>query len=108
MASTMSIKKITPENYKKNLLAQLSVANPDLAKKVISGLKQKSCPISDKSIAMLVDETLWGLSQEISFGQAIAMGFVDLIGEAGPKRIKQYRDLIRQSSKQADGDTHRS
>ncbi|MES0446783.1 MAG: VWA domain-containing protein, partial [Desulfobacterales bacterium] len=53
------------------------------------------CPVSDKSIAMLVDETLWGLSQEISFGQAIAMGYVDLIGETGPKRIKQYRDLLR-------------
>jgi hypothetical protein len=85
---------MTFENQKKDLLAQLSVADPDLAEKVISGLKQKSCPISDKSIAMLVDETLWGLSQEISFGQAIAMGYVDLIGETSSKRIKKYRDLL--------------
>ena len=86
---------MTSENHKEDLLAQLSLADPDLAEKVISGLKQKSCPVSDKSIAMLVDETLWGLSQEISFGQAIAMGYVDLIGETGPKRTKQYRDLLR-------------
>ncbi len=91
----MSINKKTFENHKEDLLAQLSLADPDLAEKVISGLKQKSCPISDKSISMLVDETLWGLSQEISFGQAIAMGYVDLIGETGSKRIKQYRDLLR-------------
>ena len=80
-----------------NPLKQLSIADPDLAGKVISGLKQKSCPVSDQSIAMLVDETLWGLSQEISFGQSIAMGYVDLIGETGPKKIKQYRDLLREA-----------
>ncbi len=93
----MSINKMTLENHKEDPIAHLSIADPDLAEKVISGLKQKSCPVSDQSIAMLVDETLWGLSQEISFGQAIAMGYVDLIGETGSKKIKRYRDLLREA-----------
>ncbi len=86
------LKKTMP---KEDPLKQLAIADPDLAKKVTDALNQKSCPVSNQSIALLVEETLWGLALEISFGRTIAIGYTDLIGEVDFKKIYRYRDLIR-------------
>ncbi len=85
---------------KKDPLAQLAIADPDLANAVRVGLKEKRYPVSDQNIAFLVKETLWGLSREISFGKAMAKGYTDLIGEIDQQKIKSYQKLIRRFEKQ--------
>jgi len=47
--------------HKEDPLKQLAIADPDIAKTVTNALAQKGCPVSNKSIALLVEETLWGL-----------------------------------------------
>ena len=77
-------------------LKQLAIADPDLAGEVQSILAQKTSPASDRDIALLVDETLWALSEEISFGREVALGYAGLSGEADAQMIARYRDLVRE------------
>jgi len=81
--------------HKEDPLKQLAIADPDLAKTVTAALDQKGCPVSNQSITLLVEETLWGLAREISFGRTIAIGYTDLIGDVDLKKIYRYRDLVR-------------
>jgi nitric oxide reductase NorD protein len=81
--------------HKQDPLKQLAIADPDLAKTVAAALDQKGCPLSNQSITLLVEETLWGLAREISFGRTIASGYTDLIGAVDVKKIYRYRDLVR-------------
>ncbi|QTA90918.1 nitric oxide reductase activation protein NorD [Desulfonema magnum] len=78
-------------------IQQLSFADPELAETVAKGLKQKVPPVSLQDTTMLVDEIIWGLSQEITFGNAIAAGYVDLIGETSSYQIQEYRRLIHEA-----------
>ena len=57
--------------HKEDPLKQLAIADPDLAKMVLAALDQKGYPLSDQSISLLVEETLWGLALEISLGRTI-------------------------------------
>jgi len=77
-------------------LKQLAIADPDLAAKAKTVLDQKADPVPLEDIALLVNETLWALSEEISFGQAVAGGYADLIGETSAPKIERYRDLVRE------------
>ena len=52
--------------HKEDPLKQLAIADPDLAKTITAALEQKGYPVSGKSIATLVEETMWGFSLEIS------------------------------------------
>jgi hypothetical protein len=82
---------------KKNPLKLLAIADPDLADMVSAGLKNKKQPVSFGNIKMLVDETLWGMSSEISFGHAIAEGYIKLIANINHDMLLQYRDLTRKA-----------
>ncbi|MBW2564147.1 MAG: hypothetical protein JRE29_08975, partial [Deltaproteobacteria bacterium] len=82
---------------KENHLKLLAVADPDLAKMVSAGLKRKMRPVSSENIKMLVDETLWGMSSEVSFGHAIAEGYVKLIEKINFDKLLQYCDLTRKA-----------
>ncbi len=84
---------------KENPLKLLAVADPDLADMVSAGLKNKKRPVSSENIKMLVDETLWGMSSEISFGQAIAEGYIKLIENIDHNKLLQYRDLTRKAGR---------
>ncbi len=84
---------------KENPLEILAVADPDLADTVLSGLKKKENPVSSESVKMLVNETLWGMSLEISFGYAIAKGYVRLIENVDTDQLLQYRNLVREAGK---------
>jgi nitric oxide reductase NorD protein len=84
---------------KENPLKLLAVADPDLAKLVSAGLKKKKRPVSSEIIKMLVDETLWGMSSEISFGHAIAEGYIKLIENINHDKLLQYHDLTRKAGK---------
>ncbi len=82
---------------KENPLKLLAVADPDLAEMVSAGLKKKKQPVSSENIKMLVGETLWGMSSEISFGHAIAEGYIKLIGNINQDKLPQYRELTRKA-----------
>jgi len=84
---------------KKNLLKLLAVADPDLADMVSAGLKNKKRPVSSENVKLLVDETLWGMSSEISFGHAIAEGYIKLFENVNRNKLLQYRDLTRKAGK---------
>jgi len=81
--------------HKEDPLKQLAIADPDLAKTVTAALDQKGWPVSNQSITLLVEETLWGLAREISFGRTLAIGYTDLIGDVDLEKIYRYRDLVR-------------
>lgn len=77
-------------------LKQLAIADPDLAANVKTLLDQKAAPVPLEDIALLVDETLWALAAEISFGREVALGYAGLSGEADAQMIARYRDLVRE------------
>ncbi len=82
-----------------NPIEQLSIADPDLAKMVHTGLMGKKEPPARDVLALVVDEILWGLSQEISFGWDIANGYMALVGVVGANWLKKYQRLVRKAGK---------
>ena len=80
-------------------LERLAEVDPTLAKEV-GDIVKKHGPVSGEQMALLVEETLWGLSQEVSFGTALAKGYACLIGECPEKKILYYRQKVRQGGQQ--------
>lgn len=80
-------------------LERLAEVDPTLAKEV-GDIVKKHGPVSGERMALLVEETLWGLSQEVSFGTALAKGYARLIGECPEKKILYYRQKVRQGGQQ--------
>ncbi len=78
-----------------NPFKQIFIADPELADRVKDKLDPKLSPFLSIFSKTLADDIMWGLAQEISFGRAIAMGFVDLIESVGEKQIHAYHQLIR-------------
>ncbi len=76
-------------------LKQLNLADPELFQAVKTSLEHKAVSVSKEDVVILVEETLWALSVEISFGQSVAKGYADLIGEASSENFYRYRELIR-------------
>ena len=72
---------------KENPLKLLAVADPDLADMVSTGLKKKKQPLSSENIKILVDETIWAMSSEISFGHAVAKAYIKLIGNINQDKL---------------------
>ncbi|UCD91306.1 MAG: hypothetical protein JSW04_07790, partial [Desulfobacterales bacterium] len=88
------------ENHKEDPLKKLAVVDPDLAARVNTGLLEKGAPVAAGLTTLMVEETLWALSQEIAFGHSVAMGYVDLFKEEDPGKIKQYKELVREFGNQ--------
>ncbi len=78
-------------------IKQLSIADPELAKTVVDGLDKKAWSVSIDNIALLVEETIWGLSHEISFGRSIAAGYVNLVADVSEEYLQKYRYLVRKA-----------
>jgi nitric oxide reductase NorD protein len=76
-------------------LKQLNLADPELFQAVKTSLEHKAVSVSKEDVVILVEETLWALSVEISFGQSVAKGYANLIGEASSENFYRYRELIR-------------
>ncbi len=76
-------------------LNSLNSADPELFQAVKTSLDHKAVSVSKEDVAILVEETLWALSLEISFGQSVAKGYADLIGETSSENFYRYRELIR-------------
>lgn len=82
---------------KKDYLKRLSTADPVVAEKVIDALKKNGNGLSVQQIGLLVEEAIWGLTQEQAFGEAVAQGFARLLGQVDDARIDRYRILVRRA-----------
>ncbi len=80
-------------------LKLLHIADPDLAETVHAGLDQKKFPIDPEITTCLVQQTIWGLSLEASFGKAVAAGYLDLIGNIEKIQILKYHKLVQKAGK---------
>jgi len=78
-----------------DFLEPLALADPNIAEQVRAVLEEKEPAVSDGPVKLLVEEALWGLSLEISFGRTLAVCFADLIGGASRQQIESYRNLVR-------------
>ncbi len=84
----------------RDLIISLKREEPDLFAVVNTSLQDKGVEVSKKDVAVLVEETLWALSLERSFGHSVARGYSNLIGEVCPKDFHRYRELVRFFGKQ--------
>ena len=80
-------------------MKKLSLFDPDLAGIVREGFERKQITPDETDLKRLVEETLWGLSEELLFGRAVAEGYIELIGTADQSEIQQYRNLVRKAVK---------
>ena len=77
-------------------LTCLAVADPDLATDVETILDTAVTPVQRNELALLVQETLWAISQEIAFGRTVGRGYAQLL--AGRNRdIKTFRSIVRKA-----------
>ena len=83
-----------------DLLSPLQEIDPDLFSAVKTSLKSKDIAGLEGDVAILVEETIWALSLEKSFGQTVARGYSNLIGEVCSIHFHRYRDLVRSFGKQ--------
>jgi nitric oxide reductase NorD protein len=79
----------------RDLIIPLRAADPDLFAAVNSSLENKAVAVFEEDVAVLVEETLWALSLERSFGQSVAKGYSILIGEVCGIQFHRYRELVR-------------
>lgn len=72
-------------------MAVLALADPAVAASVATGLEAKGIADSHLELPLMSADIIWGLSLERSFGEALAKGYVSLIGEVTSAVIAQYR-----------------
>jgi nitric oxide reductase NorD protein len=80
-------------------LKTLFLFDPEFAHMVKERLGSFSRQPSQAMIALLVEETMWGISQELSFGKAVASGYVALLENSDPQQLETYKMLIRKAEK---------
>jgi hypothetical protein len=79
-------------------LTRLAIADPDLATEVEAILDAAATSVHGNDLALLVDDTLWALSQEIAFGKAVGLGYARLL--AGQNRdIKTFQAIVRKTGR---------
>jgi nitric oxide reductase NorD protein len=76
-------------------LKQLAIVDPQLAEKVEAALMQSPPDQIAGLASTLVRETLWGMALEVSFGQAIAEGYMALIVAEKKHHLPVYRRHVR-------------
>jgi nitric oxide reductase NorD protein len=84
----------------RDLLTPLRAADPDLFEAVKASLENKGVAAFENDVAVLVEETLWALSLERSFGRSVAKGYSNLVGEVCSGQLHRYRKLVRSFGKQ--------
>ncbi len=77
------------------MLETLDSLDPSLAESVREVLERADPPIAAEAVDLLVNETLWGIVREESFGRAIAAGYLKLFAALKSDKLTRYRDLIR-------------
>jgi len=80
-------------------LHRLATVDPDLAGEV-GAILQAHGPVSADRMTLLVEETLWGLSQEKAFGAALAKGYARLVSGPSDSKIEFFRQKVRACGRQ--------
>ena len=83
------------DNPYADMLDTLDSLDPNLADSVREVLERANPPITTEALGLLVDDTLWGIEREESFGRAIAAGYLKLFSTAKLEMHTLYRDLVR-------------
>ncbi|MGW8187754.1 MAG: hypothetical protein ACWGNK_10820, partial [Desulfobacterales bacterium] len=76
-------------------LESLHLLDPDLAASVNRQLERFDPAVSAAVAALLVDDIFWGLTREMSFGQAITTGYLQLMTRAEYGILANYHRLVR-------------
>ncbi|MFH2044931.1 MAG: VWA domain-containing protein [Pseudomonadota bacterium] len=86
-----------------NIVKEIAFADPEIAKVVNEGLSRKQISISEEIAGIFIDEIIWALSVEYSFGVVVSEGYVKLLGSVESDKIQIYKELVRKSAE--DGPT---
>jgi hypothetical protein len=90
---------MTAGDPQRDPLAELFIFDPDTAELVLAGLEQLEAPVSPDALGLLVDETIRGLTHEVSFGRAVAGGLLSLIKCVDMTVVRRYCKKIRTACK---------
>ncbi len=75
-------------------MEKLFIADPVIAHRVQTALQRKKGKGDFQAAAIMVDETIWALSRETTFGKAVAMGFAGLLGDTDTAGIQRYAQIV--------------
>ena len=78
-------------------LQKLSFADPSIAKAIRESLGKRNVRLTGDLARILADEVTWALSEEYSFGSALAEGYIGLFGSSNPDKIHIYKELVRKA-----------
>ena len=76
-------------------IESLHLLDPDLAATVHRQLERFDPAVSAAVAALLVDDIFWGLTREMSFGQAITAGYLQLMTRVEYGVLENYHRLVR-------------
>jgi hypothetical protein len=79
-------------------LTRLAVADPGFAAEVETILKTAATSVHQNDLVLLVNDTLWALSQEIAFGRAVGLGYAQLLAVRN-RKIKAYQSIVRKAGR---------
>jgi nitric oxide reductase NorD protein len=79
----------------KELIHILEAADPQLAEDLAKHAGKDPGEVFSPLLKDCLEDILWGLAQEISFGRAMALGYVALVDRCGDKEILAYQSQIR-------------
>jgi nitric oxide reductase NorD protein len=80
-------------------LEQLDIADPELGRDIRAVLEQGASDISDDHKTWLVEQTFWGLEQELSLGHAVGLGCAALMAAGSDETVKGYMAEVRRAHK---------
>jgi nitric oxide reductase NorD protein len=79
-------------------MIDLARFDPDMARELSLRLKRLPSAVSAEQTAKIVQETLWGLSVELSLGHVLAHGMIDLLERGGAEMLPGYQARIRKAA----------
>ena len=79
------------------LMSMLFLADPETASMVQEKLSGRLPPVTENELGLIVEETIWGLSQETAFGHAVATGLIELAGRVAPDHLEMFRFKVREA-----------
>ncbi|MGB8427269.1 MAG: hypothetical protein WCD88_15895, partial [Desulfobacterales bacterium] len=86
---------MSPDQDHREPIEALRLLDPELAAAVQRQL-QRFDPASSATVTeLLVEDTLWGLGREISFGEAIAAGYLRLMSRGAAAVLATYHRRVR-------------
>lgn len=84
-----------PDQDHREPIEALRLLDPELAAAVQQQLERFDPADSAVVAELLVEDTLWGLDREISFGEAIAAGYLRLMPRVAVAVLKDYHHRVR-------------